>query len=119
MKLIREGKTAVWIAAALIAALLALMGNDSRSSASQDEKRMAEVLSAIAGAGRVEVALFYAPEASAGFAQSDEAGAPTGAVIVAEGADDWQVRLQLIRAARTLLGLPEAAVDVFAMEGTK
>jgi hypothetical protein len=35
--------------------------------------------------------------------------------VVAQGADDLAVRLELIRAVRTLLGLPEAAVDVFAM----
>ena len=40
----------------------------------------------------------------------------TGAVVVAEGADDLSVRLSLIRAVRTLLGLPESAVDVFVME---
>ena len=48
---------------------------------------------------------------------SSAGSAPTGALVVAEGADDMQVRLNLIRAVRTLLGLPETAVDVFVMEG--
>ena len=43
-------------------------------------------------------------------------GLCAGAVVVAEGADDLWVRLSLIRAMRTLLGLPESAVDVFVME---
>ena len=65
------------------------------------------------GAGKVEVALFYAQEAGA-FGAS--ASVPTGAVVVAEGAEDMAVRLKLIRAVRTLLSLPESAVDVFVME---
>jgi hypothetical protein len=36
-------------------------------------------------------------------------------VVVAQGADALSVRLELIRAARTLLSLPEEAVDVFVM----
>ena len=69
-----------------------------------EEARIAQVLSAMAGVGKVEVALFY-PETTGGFAQS----APTGAVVVAQGAGDLTVRLSLIRAMRTLLGLPETA----------
>lgn len=98
------------ILAAALAALILLAvsgGAGDRSGASAQEKRIAEVLSAVAGAGKVEVALFYGQEG----AQTQ----PTGAVVVAQGAEDVAVRLTLIRAVRTLLGLPEAAVDVFAM----
>lgn len=107
----------VWIAAAAIAVLLALMltQTEGGSTASQQEMRIAEVLSTMAGAGRVEVVLYYAPQSTSAFASSAET-APTGALIVAEGAQDMAVRLNLIRAVRTLLGLPETAVDVFAME---
>ena len=113
MKGLRDGKFVLWLSAALAVFALAMMfgENVSQSTASQEERRMAEVLSAMAGAGKVEVALFYAGEAERSYA-----AAPTGAVIVAEGASDMGVRLSLIRAARTLLGLPEDAVDVFAME---
>ena len=41
---------------------------------------------------------------------------PVGAVIVARGAGDVGVRLDLIRAAETLLGLDARQVDVFPME---
>ena len=41
---------------------------------------------------------------------------PVGAVIVAQGADQVAVRLNLIRAAETLLGLSAREVDVFQME---
>lgn len=112
MKGLRDGKMILWLSAALAVFALALMigENVSQSTASQEERRIAEVLSAMAGAGKVEVALFYAGEAERGYT-----GGPTGAVIVAEGAADMGVRLSMIRAARTLLGLPENAVDVFAM----
>lgn len=109
----------LWIAAAAALALLALLlnGSGQTETASAQERRMAEVLSAMEGAGRVEVALFYA-QASGGFPAADDA-VPTGALVVAEGAGDMAVRLSLIRAVRTLLGLPESAVDVFVMEDAK
>lgn len=110
-----KGRSALWLAAALAAALLLCAlasGGGQGGEASQEEKRIAEVLSAIEGAGRVEVALFFGQSAGAFGAST----APTGAVVVAQGAGDMAVRLRLIRAARTLLGLPEAAVDVFVME---
>ena len=93
--------------------------NTQEKTGNEEEKRIAEVLSAMAGAGKVEVALFYAPQENSAFAQESVRGAPTGAVVVAQGAENWQVRLQLIRAVRTLLGLPESAVDVFVMEEEK
>lgn len=104
----------LWIIGAAAAMLIALMMAETggKSAASQQEKRIAEVLGAMSGAGQVEVALYYAQSADS-FAGS---GAPTGALVVAEGAGDMTVRLNLIRAVRTLLGLPENAVDVFVME---
>lgn len=110
-----KGRTALWLAAALAAALLLCAlgsGGVQSGAATQEERRIAEVLGAIEGAGRVEVALFFG-EGTQTFGASS---GPTGAVVVAEGAGDMAVRLRLIRAARTLLGLPEAAVDVFVME---
>ena len=111
-----KGKTTVWLLCAAAAlALVLLFGTPEASEQSAAERRIAEVLSAIDGAGRVEVALFYAKEENEPFAAAS-AARPTGAVVVAQGAEDMQVRLQLIRAVRTLLGLAENAVDVFVME---
>ena len=112
-------KLPLWIAAASAAILVALLFKDGAGAgtATQQEKRIAEVLSTMAGAGRVEVALFYSQE-NTGFSSS-ESSVPTGALVVAEGAGDVAVRLQLIRAVRTLLGLSENAVDVFVMEEVK
>ena len=114
-----KGKSALWLACALgvLAVLAAVSGGES--TATQTELRMAEVLSAIDGAGKVEVALFCARQEADGFGPVNDASVPTGAVIVAEGAGEMHVRLQLIRAARALLGLEENAVDVFVMEGKR
>ena len=113
-----KGKTALWLACALgvLAVLMALGGGVTADMQTRAEKRIAEVLGAITGAGEVEVALFYAQENPGALGASQTASAPTGAVVVAQGAANLQVRLQLIRAVRTLLGLPENAVDVFVME---
>lgn len=114
-----KGRAGLWLAGAFAAlALLAALlgeGGGEQGQPSREERRMAQVLSAIAGAGDVEVALFYSAERQETFASGTSAK-PTGAVVVAQGAGDVAVRLQLIRAARTLLGLPENAVDVFVME---
>ncbi len=102
------------LAAVLLAGLLCcflLNGRSAGGSGTGEEKRIAQVLSAISGAGKVEVAVYYS-----GAEGLSASGAPVGAVVVAEGADSMEVRLNLIRAVRTLLGLPEAAVDVFSME---
>lgn len=111
----KDAKALPWLAAAL-AALLALAvagGGSEGGTATSEERRIAEVLSAMEGAGKVEVALFYA---TAQDGLGARGGAPTGAVVVAQGAGDLSVRLRLTRAVRTLLGLPETAVDVFVME---
>ncbi len=116
---LKTGNRLWWVALAVLLAACMLAafrgGGEGATSASSQEKRIAEVLSAMAGAGRVEVALFYETEEVAAFGSSGKSR-PTGAVVVAQGAGDLRVRLELIRAVRTLLGLPEAAVDVFVME---
>ncbi|MBE5802341.1 MAG: hypothetical protein E7319_08650 [Clostridiales bacterium] len=112
LKQLVANKTLLWVAVALAALMAALMlGGGTSSMENREEKRIAEVLSCMAGAGKVEVALFYATSGDGG-----NAALPTGAVVVAEGAEALDVRLSLIRAVRTLLSLPESAVDVFPME---
>lgn len=96
---------------------LSLIPADDTSNQTAQEKRLCDVLSRIEGAGRVQAVLFYQSEA--GGAWGSERSEVTGCVIVADGARDIGVKLSLIRAARTLLGLPESAVDVFAMEGSQ
>lgn len=105
-----NNRALLWGIIALAAVLALLLPGGEAGTGSREEKRIAQVLGQIAGAGKVEVALFYTAQETGGGER------PTGAVVVAQGADRLDVRLELIRAVRTLLSLPEAAVDVFAME---
>ena len=99
----------LYMALAAAAALCLLLGLGGSAPAGQtdEEARLARVLSAMEGAGQVEVAVFYGVEDAA----------PCGAVIVAEGADSVTVRLQLTRAVCTLLGLEAEQVDIFKLGG--
>lgn len=99
-----------WLLMALAASVLVclLLGmTETSATQTQEEGRLSRVLSAMSGAGQVEVAVFY----------QEESAVPCGAVVVAQGADDVAVRLQLSRAVCTLLGLEPAQVEVFKLGG--
>ena len=113
---IRGNKTGVWLLAlALCAAALFLFpaAQPQAGGMTEEEKRLSATLSQIAGAGRVRLSIYYgqAPSAFGGGKQ-----APVGAVIVARGAEKTEVRLALLHAAETLLGLDAQRVEVFPME---
>ena len=77
--------------------------------ATSEEARISRVLSAMEGAGRVEVVLYY---------QKDGSDAqPCGAVVVADGAKDMAVQLRLHQAVMKLLHLDAEAVGIYAREG--
>jgi len=86
------------------------------------EARLSRVLSRMEGAGAVEVVIHYAAPAAvrAGnwfdMPEKEESGEPIGALIIAEGAGDLKVRLELARAVQTLLQLDVNAVEIFKME---
>lgn len=85
------------------------------------EARLSSVLSSMEGAGAVEVVIHYAASAATGGGWLDSApqsseGEPIGAIIIAEGAGDLRVRLELARAVQTLLRLDADAVEIFKME---
>ena len=98
-----------WLVAALllvVALCLALGASENGSAAhTPEEARLSRVLSAMAGAGAVDVAIYY-----------DDA-VPCGAVIVADGAGDAAVRVRLAGAVTTLLGLDLSRVAVYEREG--
>lgn len=98
-----------WLVAALllVVALCLAMGASEKRVVAQtaDEARLSRVLSAMSGAGTVEVAVYY-----------DDA-IPCGAVIVADGAGDAAVRIRLTGAVTTLLGLDASRVAVYEREG--
>lgn len=95
-----------WILAALVlCAGLCLMLGVQGESASTEESRISRVLSAIEGAGTVEVAVHY------------EDSLPCSAVVVAQGAGDVAVQLRLVSAVTTLLGIDQNRVAIYEREG--
>lgn len=105
-----------WLLALGVGAALCLLwpGASSGGAAmSAQEMRISATLSAIAGAGETRVSVYYAGEDGV---LSSGGKPPVGAVIVAAGAGDVGVRLNLLQAAQALLGLPAGAIAVFPME---
>ncbi|MBQ7138764.1 MAG: hypothetical protein IJO39_07210 [Clostridia bacterium] len=95
-----------WIIAALLFCVaLCLMLGTSTDDSSSEESRISRVLSAIEGAGTVEVAVYY------------EDAVPCGAVVVADGAGDVAVHLRLLSAVTTLLGINQNRVSIYEREG--
>ena len=100
------------IALAVGACLLLPREPPQGAGGDREEARLAEVLSAMAGAGRVEVVVRWTEHGTSAAGER----IPLGAVVIAQGASDIGVRLKLSRAVTTLLDLPPGAVEVFAME---
>lgn len=89
------------------------------------ESRLARVLSAVEGAGSVEVIIHMDQETVApagaftvGTGTQTEAK-PNGVIVVADGASELHVRISLARAVQTLLDLPASAVEVLPREKVK
>ncbi len=96
-----------WLLGALAVCIAAcLLLGVSQDTANDSEARISRVLSSLAGAGHTEVALYY-----------DQQAVPCGALVLAEGAGDIAVRLQLTNAVSTLLGLDPQAVAVYPLQG--
>lgn len=95
-----------WLLAAILACTAFCLITGATQQTSSEESRISRVLSAMAGAGHTEVAVYR-----------DENSVPCGAVVVAEGADSIAVRLRLCEAVSTLLGLDTSAVAVYPLEG--
>lgn len=107
-------QAAMLLAAALL--LLALGGSLADGGAQEDlESRVERTLSAMEGAGRVQVVIMTRAQQADSSAWGQEDGTaevPCGAVAVAEGAGDPLVRIELEQALCALLGLPASAVSV-------
>lgn len=95
-----------WLLIILIMCVLfcLLLGKNEGVTNTQEE-RISHVLSQMAGAGKVEVAVY-----------SEEA-VPTGALIIADGASDVSVRLRITSAVAALLGLPPERIAVYSRQG--
>lgn len=99
---IRYLKRDGWLLAAIgLCAVLCLIAGTEQPAAATEEDRISSVLSQVKGAGQVDVTVYY-----------DES-APSGALIVADGAGDIGVRLKLTAAMTSLLGLEEDRIAVF------
>lgn len=97
-----------WILAAVLLCVgLCLLLGAQEGAATDAESRISRVLSAIEGAGRVEVAVYY------------EESVPCGAVVVAQGASDIAVQLRLVSAVSTLLGIDQGRVAIYERKGSK
>ncbi len=114
----KEKKHGQWLILVLLLALsgaLLLTDFDTSGGQSAMEKRISQVLSAMEGCGKVEISIYYGPENKNMWGETTNNTAPLGAVVVAEGADKVEVRLMLMRAVQTLLGLGQQSVQVFPM----
>ena len=102
----------VLLAAALLLCWLAAASQ--RTGALPLETRLARTLSCMEGAGRVEVTIRTREGASSGgvFGTSVSESVPCGAVVVAQGAQDPLVEMELRQAVCALLGLPASSVSV-------
>ena len=100
------------LAAALLLCWLAAASQ--RTGASPLEERLARTLSCMEGAGWVEVTIRTREVASSGgvFGTSVSESVPCGAVVVAQGAQDPLVEMELRQAVCALLGLPASSVSV-------
>lgn len=67
-----------------------------------DEQRLSAILSNIDGAGKVEAMITSAD------------GTITGVLVIADGADDITVRLRLLEATATALGVSRNVVNVYS-----
>lgn len=105
-------QAAVLLAAAMLLGWLALSAQ--RTGETPLEKRVAQTLSSMEGAGRVTVTIRTREVSVSGgtFGAASGEAVPCGAVAVAQGADDPLVEMQLRQALCALLGLPAASVSV-------
>lgn len=101
-------------AAMLFSALLLIYWLFGAESDRTLERRISQTLSLVEGAGRVEVtiAMQTADAVQRTVGMNQERKAPSGAVAVAQGADDPLVKLQLQEALCALLGLPPSSVTI-------
>jgi hypothetical protein len=118
---LKGAKRLEWIILlAVAAALILIFASRSAPVGEQTalESRMEAVLSAVRGAGRVKVLVSEGPGDSQTFAQQDTQ-AVRGVVIVADGADNLRVALDLAGAAQALLGVDADKIQVLKMEDDK
>jgi hypothetical protein len=118
---LKGAKRMEWILLlAVAAALILVMTSRSAPEGGQTtlEARMEAVLSQVQGAGRVRVLVSEGEGDTQAFSQ-ENLQSVRGVVIVADGADDIRVALELSAAAQALTGVDAGKIQVLKMEGDK
>jgi len=101
-------KIEIVLLAVFIAVLLAIIldqGAIAPSVASEAEIRLERLLSRIEGAGNVKVML------------SGEEGAYSGCVVVADGAQEVQVSIKILRAVQAAMSIPAENIEIISSGG--
>ncbi len=80
---------------------------------SEIEQKLESILAKISGAGNVDVLITYRDTAVNAEDKSDIIPQTLGAVILADGADDLGVRIQIQQAVQTALGIEANQVKIF------
>ena len=116
MEKLRGARHIEWVMLAIALAALILLGvggsSDSGEESTRLERRLESILSCIEGAGRVRV-LVHSEEEAAAFAYQEEKTA--GVLVVAEGAGNLKVNMELQRAVQALLGLQAEQIEILTM----
>lgn len=116
---LKGAKRMEWILLLAVAAALVLLMTSRGATGGGEtdlEARMEAVLSQVQGAGRVRVLVSEGAADAQAFSQQASEGV-RGVVIVADGAGDVRVALELAAAAQALTGVDADAVQVLKMEG--
>lgn len=118
------------IAVVIIAYILYSSGNilnttSQNTSSTDTESRLEEILSNINGVGKVKVMIYYentlnnSEDSSISFNSSYFSSSKNyeikGVLVVAEGADNMDVKVQILRAVETLLSINADCIEIFTM----
>ena len=106
---------AIFAVAALLIFVAGLSDGQPAENVSSLEARLERVLSAVEGAGEVRVMINEPEAAQAAFMSQDSENKPAGVLVVAQGAGDIGVSMELSRAVQALLGVDAASVEILKM----
>ncbi len=82
------------------------------------EQKLENILAKINGAGNVDVLITYKDASVNTSVNSQTIPTPLGAVVLADGADDLEVRIQIQQAVQTALGIEANQVKIFKTGNT-
>lgn len=105
---LREGKYSAYILVAIFAAILLLAlsfyWREEPSGGSATEKRLEQIISRIEGVGDLQIMVNETEEEV------------LGVIVVCEGADRLSVRLDVLDAVSTALGISRGSIQIYEMK---